>query len=134
MCYFRSVIISIKNHFRYLNPDAMEFAKRDIKVIRTLVKKGLLNDFAKGLSKADEILNEWKQAQTDNTEAYHKLHKQVVDFDKHILRRYDSAKESDILYTFIQQLNEGLVDVADLKELTREGQEEIQKMIRFRKG
>ena len=58
----------------------------------------------------------------------------MVDFDKHILRRYDSAKESDILYTFIQQLNEGLVDIADLKELTREGQEEIQQMIRFRKG
>jgi uncharacterized damage-inducible protein DinB len=112
----------------------MELAKRDIKVIRTLVKKGLLNDFAKGLSKADEILNDWKQEATDNKESYNKLFKHVVDFDKHILRRYDSAKESDVLYTFIQQLNEGLVDIADIKELTREGQEEIQKMIRFRKG
>jgi predicted transcriptional regulator len=86
------------------------------------------------LFKADEILNDWKQEATDHKEAYHKLQKHVVDFDKHLLRRYDSAKESDVLYTFIQQLNEGLVDIADIKELTREGQEQIQKMIRFRKG
>jgi uncharacterized damage-inducible protein DinB len=112
----------------------MELSKRDIKVVRTLIKKGLLNDFAKGLSKADEILNDWKQETTDNKESYHKLYKHMIDFDKHILRRYDSAKESDVIYTFIQQLNEGLVNIADLKELTREGQEEIQQMIRFRKG
>jgi hypothetical protein len=111
----------------------MEFSKRDMKVVRELIKKGLLNDFAKGLFKADEILNDWKQEATDNRESYHKLYKHIIDFDKHILRRYDSTRGADIVYTLIQQLNEGLVDAADLKELTHAGQEEMQRMFQFRK-
>ena len=38
----------------------MELSKKDKKIAREIIEKGLQKEFAKGLYKFDTILNEWK--------------------------------------------------------------------------
>lgn len=66
----------------------MELSKKDKKVARTLIETGLLREFAQGLSRADAILQNWKNSTApDHRTTYHSLYNMIADFDKHIARR-----------------------------------------------
>lgn len=63
----------------------MELSKKDKKVARTLIETGLLREFAQGLSRADAILQDWKNsAAPAHRTTYHSLYNMIADFDKHI--------------------------------------------------
>ncbi len=110
----------------------MELSKSDKRIARTIIEKGLLNEFTKGLNKADKILNDWKQGKSDVRESYHALFKHITGFDKGIARRYDGMRNSDLLDIILQQLNENLIDKQDLQLFSAEGQDFIQGLLSLR--
>lgn len=110
----------------------MELSKSDKRIARTIIEKGLLNEFTKGLNKADKILNDWKQGKGDVRESYHALFKHISGFDKGIARRYDGMSNSDLLDIILQQLKEKLIDKQELEAFSQEGQEIIQRILSFR--
>lgn len=110
----------------------MELSKSDKRIARTIIEKGLLNEFVKGLNKADKILNDWKQGKGDVRESYYALFKHISGFDKGIARRYDGMRNSDLLFVVIQQLNEGLIDKQELDSFSEEGKEWIVRILSFR--
>ena len=96
---------------------SIEFSKKDKRIARELIEKGLQKEFQQGLQQFDAILQNWKNGQQDNRDTYHNLYKSVRDFDKHIARRYDNIKGSTYLDTLIAQLMNGLICEEDLFEL-----------------
>ncbi len=91
-----------------------------------------MNEFAKGLDKADKILNDWKQGKGDARESYHALYKHISGFDKGIARRYDGMSNFDLVFVVVQQLNENLIDKQDLEAFSTEGQAFIQGILSLR--
>lgn len=110
----------------------MELSKSDKRIARKIIEKGLMNEFAKGLNKADKILNDWKQGKGDARESYHRLYKHISGFDKGIASRYDGMSNFDLVYIVIQQLNENLIDKQDLEAFSADGQAFIQGLLSLR--
>lgn len=110
----------------------MELSKSDKRIARTIIQKGLMNEFAKGLNKADKILNDWKQGKGDARESYHALFKHISGFDKEIGRRYDGMSNFDLVFVVVAQLNEGLIEKQDLEAFSAEGQTFIQGILSLR--
>ncbi len=106
-------------------------SKREKKIAREIIEKGLQVEFAKALYDADTVLQNWKSKETDNRTAYHKLYKTVKDNDKHIARRYDGMTGSRYIDTIAAQLADGIISNDDLKEFTEETQNEISKLFRI---
>jgi len=98
----------------------MELSKADKKIAREIIEKGLQQEFAKGLFAADTILDDWKNKVTNNRDTYHKLYKQIIDFDKHIARRYDRMTGSNYIFIIAGQLNDGVISENDLNGLSGE--------------
>lgn len=110
----------------------MELSKSDKRIARTIIQKGLMNEFAKGLNKADKILNDWKQGKGDARESYHALFKYISGFNKGIARRYDGMSNFDLVFVVVAQLNEGLIEKQDLEAFSAEGQTFIQGILSLR--
>lgn len=98
----------------------MEFSKREKKLAREIIETGLQKEFTKGLLDADKILNDWKIKALDNRNAYHNLYQHIIDFDKHIARRYDGMTGSRYLLVIIAQLQDGLILESDLENFSEE--------------
>ncbi|MHC1777349.1 MAG: hypothetical protein AB9834_18250 [Lentimicrobium sp.] len=98
----------------------MELSKEQKKIARGIIEAGLQKEFAKGLSKADAILNEWKIKGTNHGEAYHSLYRHIAAFDKHIARRYDEMTGSKYLFIISAQLRDGIIAEEDLNEFNPE--------------
>jgi len=96
----------------------MELSKSDKKAAREIIEKGLQQEFAKGLFDADTILDGWKNKRTNNRDTYHKLYKKIIDFDKHIARRYDRMTGSTYLFIIAGQLNDEVISENDLNGLS----------------
>jgi hypothetical protein len=103
----------------------VELTKKDKKVARQIIEKGLQKEFEKGLHDADSILSEWKEKAKDNRESYHALYKTITDFDKHIARRYDGMSGSNYLLTIAAQLRDGVIAETDLTELSEDARQTI---------
>lgn len=110
----------------------MELSKSDKRIARKIIEKGLMNEFAKGLNKADKILNDWKQGKGDARESYHRLYKHISGFDKGIARRYDNMGNQDLMFVVIQQLYENLIEEQDLLPFSEDGQDLIQRILSLR--
>ncbi len=108
-------------------------SKREKKIAREVIEKGLQIEFAKSLYDADTVLQNWKSKETDNRAAYHLLYQTVKDNDKHIARRYDGMRGSDYIDTIAAQLIDGIISMDDLKEFREETQKEIMKLCRILK-
>jgi hypothetical protein len=106
-----------------------ELSKREKKVARELIAKGLNEDFKIGLLEFDAILQEWKNTNGDNGDCYHKIFGAVKDFDKFIARRYDNMKGSTYLQIVAAQLNDGLFDAAEIEAFGDEAKERILRWI-----
>jgi hypothetical protein len=102
-----------------------ELSKKDKRIARELIEKGLQKEFQQGLQQFDAILQKWKNEQQDNRDVYHHLYKSVRDFDKHIARRYDNIKGS--MYTMIlgAQLADKLISEDNLAEMNPDARNEV---------
>lgn len=105
----------------------IELTKKDKKVARELIEKGLQIEFAKGLAASEKIIEKWK-AEKDNSASYHSLYKHITVFDKHIARRYDSMTGSRYLGIIIGQMNDGIITFSDLKDFSEEVQAYLMKI------
>ena len=107
----------------------MELSKREKKLTREIIEAGLQKEFTKALLDADKILNDWKIKGLDNRNAYHNLYKHIIDFDKHIARRYDGMTGSRYLLVLIAQLQDGLISESDLENFSEEVKNIIKRSI-----
>lgn len=98
----------------------MELSKKDKKVARELIEKGLHREIEQELTKVDHILENWKYKEKDNKETYYQLNKRIVNFDKHIARRYDGITGSGYLLTITGQLLDNIIDEEDLVDFSEE--------------
>ncbi len=103
----------------------MELSKKDKKIARQIIEKGLEKEFANGLYAADSVLSDWKNKSTGNRETYHLLYKTITDFDKHIARRYDGMSGSNYLFIIAAQLHDGVIDQKDLEELSEDARNAV---------
>jgi hypothetical protein len=97
-----------------------EFSKREKKIARALIDKGIQKEIANGLKGAEQVLNDWKTDKLNNLDAYHTLYKYMRDFDKEIARRYDRILGSHYYSIIIGQLAEGTLCEEDLVELSEQ--------------
>jgi hypothetical protein len=95
----------------------MELTKSEKKIVRELIEIGLQREFAKGLSDADSIIEDWKNHIKDNRESYHLLYKHITKFDKHIAMRYDNMTGSSYLFVLAGQYAENVISESDLENL-----------------
>jgi hypothetical protein len=107
----------------------MDFSKSDKRIARTIIQKGLMKEFTKGLNKANKILNDWKQSEGDPQETYHVLFEHITQFDKGIARRYDDMRNSDLLFIVIHQLNEHLIDAQELDAFSADAKSIIERIL-----
>lgn len=110
-----------------------ELPKKDKKVARQLMDKGLLIEFEQGLNSFAAILKEWKAANGDAKETYYKIFTAVKDFDKHIARRYDGIGGSRYLETVIAQLADDVYDISEIEAFSPEVKEVTLRFVKLRK-
>jgi phospholipase/lecithinase/hemolysin len=102
-----------------------EFSKKDKRIAREAIEKGLQKEFQQGLQQFDAILQKWKDGQQENRDAYHNLYKSVRNFDKHIGRRYDNIKGSTYARILGEQLADKLISEEDLAEMTPDARRDV---------
>ncbi len=100
-----------------------ELSKREKKVAREAIEKGVLAEFEVGLKEAETIIKEWRNGKLDKRQAYHKLYQAIKDQDKHIGRRYDGIKGSRYLLTVADILHDGYITDEDVKDFYDETKE-----------
>ena len=100
----------------------MDLSKKDKKVAREIIDKGLQWELESGLTKADAILQSWKSKAKDNKDTYYQLYKHIVNFDKHIARRYDGITGSRYLITITGQMLDNVIHEEDLVDFSEEVQ------------
>ncbi len=100
----------------------MELSKKDKKVAREVIEKGLQREFEKGLRKADFILQSWKSKTKDNSETYQHLYKHIINLDRHIAFRYDAISGSRYLLTITDQMLDNVIQEEDLADFSEEVQ------------
>jgi predicted metal-dependent peptidase len=107
----------------------MNLSKKDKKIARQLIEKGLQRELAKGLYDFDTVLYDWKDGKIDNTTAYHTLYKKMRTFDKHIARRYDYLSGSNYLITVIALLMDGIISEEETSDFSPEVQRQIKRWL-----
>ena len=86
----------------------MELSKKDKKVAREIIERGVQIEFANGLNQADDVIQKWKNNHSGNREAYHLLFKKIMDFDKNIAR-YDAMTGSTYFLTVANLFADGII-------------------------
>jgi hypothetical protein len=76
-----------------------ELSKREKKIARVIIDKGVDTEFKAGLEKAKKVIAEWESGSLNNRDGYHKLFKEIKEQDKRIARRYDGLGGSRYLLT-----------------------------------
>lgn len=102
-----------------------EFSKSQKKIVRELVQLGLRRECK---SFTDEIArcaksSEWETR--DPHELYCELYQKVTSFDKHIERRYDSARDPYDFMTLVSLFRDGVLTTDDIARLDPEVQSEL---------
>jgi len=107
-----------------------ELPKKDKKVARQLMDKGLLIEFERGLNSFDAILQKWKAENGDVKETYYAIFSAVKDFDKHIGRRYDGIGGSRYLETVVAQLLDGVYDISEIDAFSPQVKEDTLRFVK----
>ncbi len=102
-----------------------ELSKKDKKVARELIAKGLDAEFKIGLTEFEAILQQWQTESGDNREYYHKLYAAVMQFNKHIAWRYDYMPGSKYLDVLTWQVRDQLIQPSELEALNPETRDEV---------
>lgn len=104
---------------------SITLTKKEKKIAREIIETGLQKEYAKALFDADTILSKWKNKTQNNRESYHLLYKHIIDFDRHIARRYDRMTGSKYLFIIAAQLYDGVISENDLTDFSNEIQQSI---------
>lgn len=96
-----------------------ELTKREKKIARDCIEKGVQAEFKTGLEKAKQVISEWETNELNNREAYHKLYLIIQDHDKKIARRYDGITGSKYLVTVADILSDGQITQDDIKDFRK---------------
>jgi hypothetical protein len=98
-----------------------ELSKREKKIARAAIDKGLDAEFQEGLEKSEAVIRDWHQGKfSTNKEAYHELCKTLTDKDDAISQRYDGLTGSRYLITVAQLFAEKIITEDDIKEFSEE--------------
>ena len=98
-----------------------QLSKRDKKIARACIDKGLEAEFKEGLENFDAIIRDWREEKfTSNKEAYHELYKAISQKDKAISRRYDGLSGSHWFITVAAILHDGYISEDDAKDFSDE--------------
>lgn len=109
----------------------MDLSKKDKKIAREMIDKGIQIEFANGLNEVEVVIQKWKSQALENREAYHLLFKTIKDFDKHIAQRYDALTGSRYFETVAVWYGDGLLTDEDIMNFSPEINEEIRRMKRL---
>ena len=104
-----------------------ELPKREKKIARAAIDKGLNTAFKLALEEAESIIKEWREDKLDNRGAYHKLFKAIDRHDGRIARRYDHVTGSKYLATVAAILADGHITHEDINEFSEETKEVLRK-------
>ncbi len=109
-----------------------ELSKREKKIAKACIDKGLEAEFKEGLENFHAIIQDWRAGKfASDKEAYHQLFKAVDNKDHAIARRYDGLSGSRWLTTVIELLREGYISEDDIKDFSDETKARI-KMVMSR--
>jgi hypothetical protein len=109
-----------------------ELSKRDKKIAKTCIDKGLEAEFREGLENVHAIIKKWHEGKfASNKEAYHQLFKAIDMKDNAIRRRYDGLTGSRWLITVIHLLSESYISESDIKDFSDEAKATISRQIHF---
>jgi hypothetical protein len=98
-----------------------ELSKKEKKIARVCIDKGLDMAFKDGLVKSESVISDWRQGKfSSNKEAYHKLYKMITDTDDAIGKRYDGLTGSRWLITVAQLFAEKTITEDDIKDFSDE--------------
>lgn len=106
----------------------MELSKKDKKIAREMIEKGVQIEFVNGLNEANAVIKKWENHTLENREAYHLLFKTIKDFDKHIAQRYDAMTGSRYFLTVVVLYADGIITDEDIMNFSPGVNEEIRKM------
>ncbi len=108
----------------------MELSKKDKKVAREVINKGLQREFENGLGQAEEILRNWRKGITNNSVTYHDVYKHIKSLDKQIAMRYDNIKGSTYLLTITYQMMDDIIHEEDLADFSEEVQLYLKQVVK----
>ncbi|HRI20363.1 MAG TPA: hypothetical protein PLA68_05395 [Panacibacter sp.] len=108
-----------------------ELSKREKKIAKAAIDKGVNAEFKAGLEKAEAIIAEWRKNNVENREAYHKLFLAVEEQDKRIANRYDGLGGSRYLFTVACILYDGQITEEDIKDFSEETKEQLNSWVAF---
>ena len=102
-----------------------DLSKREKKIAREAIEKGVQAEFKAGLEKAKKVIAEWEKGALDNRAGYQKLYKTITDQDKRIGKRYDGLTGSRYLVTVAAILYDGQITEEDIKDFSDEAKQTI---------
>ena len=107
-----------------------ELSKREKKIAKACIDKGLDAEFKEGLENFHAIIQDWRSGKfASNKEAYHELFKAVDKKDHAISRRYDGLSGSRWLITVVELFREGYISEDDIKDFSDQTKAVIQMVI-----
>jgi len=104
-----------------------ELPKKEKKIARAAIDKGVNTAFKLALEEAESIIEEWRNGKLDNRGAYHKLFKAIDKHDGKIARRYDHVTGSKYLMTVAAILADAHITQDDISEFSDETKEVIRR-------
>ena len=100
-------------------------SKRDKKLLRDIIEKGLQKEFKSGIEQLETIIRVWRQRQIDTSDVYRQLNETMNEHDKGIARRYDQMNGTTYAQIVAAQLADELIEESDLQELSDEMRQQI---------
>ncbi len=105
--------------------------KKDKKIARLAIDKGLNTKYREGIEKAQAVITEWHSGKLSTQDVYLKLYKTLQKHDKEIAERYDGLGGSKYLFTVATILYEGYISGEDVKEFSDEAKEQMNRWMAF---
>jgi hypothetical protein len=98
----------------------LELSKKERKIARELIDKGLQEDIKRGLLEFDAILQKWKDEAGHSGDCFYTLYESIRDYRKWIASKYDHMPGSRYMETLIYQLYNDLYPSSELDEFRSE--------------
>lgn len=108
-----------------------ELSKKEKKIAREAIEKGVQAEFKAGLENAKKVIAEWEKGGLDNRAGYLQLYKTITDQDKRIGKRYDGITGSRYLVTVAAILYDEQITEEDIKDFSDEAKQTINTWIRL---
>jgi hypothetical protein len=108
-----------------------ELSKADKKTVRSLIDKGIAEDFSRGMQHFDSLIQQLKNGPDTPQEQYHQLYKEIQHFDKQLGRKYDRFTGSHFLDILGNQIFLGLINESELDVLNPDAKDHIVRHVNF---